>query len=158
MKEAIDRTMIRNLVKEVISEVVKDQIKKVKAGDLKGKAGNGDNVTVETIAIANDDDLSRFVHYLLKLSKNSEDWLALEEGQRVFRLKETVSAMQATLSPSTTGGKTEKIDRGLINENRIAALAKKGIGHIVLGKPVVVTPLGRDKARDLNIILERKKR
>ena len=158
MKEAIDRTMIRNLVKEVISEVVKDQINKVKAGNKKGKAGDGDKVTVETITIASDADLSRFVNYLLDLSKDTEAWLALEEGERVFRLNEGSTRVQVHASQPVPERKTEKIDKGLVNENRITALVKKGIGHLVLGKSVVLTPLGRDKARDLNIFLEREKR
>lgn len=157
MKENIDRSMIRNLVKEVISEVVAGEIQNVNTGQPKRKEETEDNVAVETVTIASDADLSQFVNYMLRLSRNTEAWLAVEAGQRIFRLGNVSRNMPKMVSNSHLEVKTEKIEKGLVNETRIAGLTKEGVGRLILSKSVVLTPLGRDKARDFNMVIEREK-
>jgi hypothetical protein len=112
---------------------------------------------METVTIASDADLSQFVNYMLRLSRNTEAWLAIEAGQRVFRLGSVSRNISKKDSDLSLEVKTEKIDQGLVNETRVAGMAKEGVGRLVLGKSVVLTPLGRDKARDLKMVIEREK-
>ena len=57
----------------------------------------------------------------------------------------------ATATQSTGG---HRIDKGLVAERHIVAAAKSG-KKITVAKGVVVTPLARDKARQLGVVIER---
>jgi hypothetical protein len=60
--------------------------------------------------------------------------------------------MPETEGPERHG--EERMDRGVLSESKVVGLARSG-RRIVLGKRVVVTPLARDKARQLGVKLER---
>jgi len=136
----------------VISDVVAGE---AKAGPGQPKPSHAvRKPVVEEVTISSDADLSRFVKHLLALSKNAETWLAVEEGAWKFRFKD--GAVKAA-TRSTPTGKAERIEKGVVSETRIAVLAKEGVSRIELGRSAVLTPLGRDKARQLNISVEREK-
>jgi hypothetical protein len=156
MSDKIDRSLIRNLVREVISEVVAGE---EKAGPGQPKSSRAARKpVVEEVTISSDADLSRFVKHLLALSKNTETWLAVEEGARKFRYKGGVTDVVKGATRSTPTGKVERVEKGVVSETRIVVLAKEGVSRIELGRSAVLTPLGRDKARHLNIIVERENR
>jgi len=48
----------------------------------------------------------------------------------------------------------ERIDKGIVTEKKVMAAAKAG-KKLVVGKGVVLTPLARDKARQLGVEIER---
>jgi hypothetical protein len=152
MSDILDRSLIRNLVREVISEVIAGEVQDGQTPPAKHKP------VVEEVKINNDDDLSRFVKHMLALSKNTESWLAVEEGAWQFRFKRgDGNAAQSVGRSTTSPGRTTRIDKGVVSETRITTLAKEGVSHILLDKSAVLTPLGRDKARQLNISVEREK-
>ena len=91
------------------------------------------------------------------MAKDTEAWLAVEEGTRMFRFKEGAADPIHSGSQTTPAGKVERIEKGLLNEARVAALAKVGVSRIVLGRSAVLTPLGLDKARELNVLVERER-
>jgi hypothetical protein len=52
----------------------------------------------------------------------------------------------------STGG--HRIDKGLVAERHVVAAAKSG-KKLTVAKGVAVTPLARDKARQLGVVIER---
>ncbi|MBT3226053.1 MAG: hypothetical protein HN580_21820 [Deltaproteobacteria bacterium] len=166
MSGNIDRTLIQNLVREVISEVVRGTVpnqqqrgepKQVASKPVEPKPPSYTGKPIlDEVTITTDDELKRFVKYLLVLSKNEATWTAVEKGIWKFRLNtETQGAKDQV------GTKAERItnhlEKGVVGENLINALSKDGINHLVLGKHVVLTPLGKEKARQVNIIIEKEK-
>ena len=73
-------------------------------------------------------------------------------------MKEIRNEMTADLEGAGSTQEVEQVRiRYLGRKGRITTLAKEGVSHIMLGKSAVLTPLGRDKARQLNISVEREK-
>jgi hypothetical protein len=157
MSDKIDQSLIRNLVREVISEVIAGGVTVRQGQDNLKAPPAARKLVVEEVTIASDADLSRFVKHLIALSKDTAAWLAVEEGTRMFRFKDGAIAPSNSGSQTTPAGKVERIEKDLLNEARVAALAKDGVSCIVLGRSAVLTPLGRDKARELNVLVEREK-
>ncbi|MGH6930846.1 MAG: hypothetical protein ACREEE_00275 [Dongiaceae bacterium] len=104
---------------------------------------------VEDVSIGNDGELVVFVRRLLAMAQNQKQRDAIQAGRLKFRLKQAHPA-----SPSSGGGTVERIDKGLVTERKLLATAKSG-KNLVLAKGVVLTPLARDKARQLGVQIER---
>jgi hypothetical protein len=67
------------------------------------------------------------------------------------------AAPAAARPPTTTTPRADtalRIERGAVTERAVVAAAKDG-RRIVLGPCAVVTPLARDKARALGVVLEK---
>jgi hypothetical protein len=58
-------------------------------------------------------------------------------------------------NPVNRGGEF-RLDRGMLSETRIAEIGKRHT-RIIVGADVVVTPLARDRARELKLELVRSK-
>jgi hypothetical protein len=156
MTDTLDKSTLRGLVREVISEVVSDRVKRRKgAADDSGTTTNQGEAVVEEVSITSDADLADFVKRLLSLSKNTEAWLAIEDGQRTFRLKGGTGGQE---SVGESEDKVERIDRGPVSEARIVALGRDGVTRLILGKSAVLTPLARDRARELKIYVQKETR
>jgi hypothetical protein len=160
MTDVLDKTTIRGLVREVISEIVTDRVKghKGETGDS-GKATSQAKAVVEEISIASDADLAVFVKHLLSLSKNTEAWLAIEEGDLTFQLKgEVPGGSGPHAARGASKEKLETIECGPVSEARMVALGRAGVTRLVLGRTAVLTPLARDRARELNIYVQKETR
>jgi hypothetical protein len=108
---------------------------------------------VERVTLAGDDDLNRFVRDLL----TRPDRDAILAGRIRFTLGATEGGPGRIPSGSSGGsppGGPTRIDRGAVTERTVAAAAKAG-GRIVLGPRAVLTPLAREKARALGLVIER---
>jgi len=163
-KSPVDQDAIRTMVRQVLRDAIPESVRaRIAAEARKAAAVPGPPktpATVETgasgrtearteeIAIASDADLAAFVRRLLKLAHDPKQREALEQGRLAFRLK----GQQP--SEPRRGSASEHIDKGLITERTIAAAAKAG-KRLVLGRRVVLTPLARDKARQLGVEIER---
>jgi len=163
-KPPIDRESIRTMVRQVLRDSIPESVRARIAAEA-GKAaashatapklppaadaaGAGKvEARIEEIAIATDADLAAFVRRLLKLGRDPKQREAIEHGRVTFRLKG-----QRPSEPARSGG--ERIDKGLVTERTVAAAAKTG-KRLVLGRRVVLTPLARDKARQLGVEIER---
>ena len=88
------------------------------------------------------------VAWLLELFPNPKQREAMESGRLAFRLK----GARAGEPPRSSGG--ERIEKGLLTERAVIAAAKAG-KRLVVGRRVVLTPLARDKARQLGVEIER---
>ena len=161
MTEKLDPSWIRGLVREVISEIVSDRVN----GCNTGAGGPGEKVAkadpvVEEVTITSDDALAAFVKRLLSLSKNTEEWLSIEEGQRTFRLKcgAAAAAPKAREPEGMVEERTERIEKGPVSEARIVALGRAGVTRLILGKTALLTPLARDRAREMKIHIQKETR
>ncbi len=146
--QASERDALRDLVREVLREVVPN--KRAPAAPAASEAPR-----IEAVSISNDGELQAFVRRLLDLSADSGGREALCSGRHGFRLAGGgPAAPSAPDGAAPAVGGTARIDSGVLSESKVIGLARSG-REIVLGKRVVVTPLARDKARQLGVKLER---
>lgn len=157
-----DSDALRALVREVLRDLVpKARAPGPAAPAVPGAPGGGTvNATeaprVESVSISSDAELQAFVRRLLDLSAEPGGREALRGGRHGFRLATgggaSCAGNGAAGGPEQNG--EERIDSGVLSESKVIGLARSG-HRIVLGKRVVVTPLARDKARQLGVKLER---
>ncbi|MCF6386620.1 hypothetical protein L2K20_06520 [Mycobacterium sp. MBM] len=99
----------------------------------------------DTVRLATDAELDRFVRKLLRLFENPKSRADLKAGRLRFRL-----AGQST----TGGGAAHRIDSGVVTERQIAEI---GTNTLVLGRRAVLTPLAREKARAMGITIQKER-
>ncbi len=174
-RTAIDREALRGLIRQVLQDAVPADLQKKLSAALKNKASapkpgkataaaKPAEQRTDEISIASDADLERFIHRLLALAEDADSREAIKSGRMKFRLAK--SGRRPVISPTappraerapaaapqSTGG--HRIDKGLVAERHIVAAAKSG-KKLTVAKGVVVTPLARDKARQLGVVIER---
>ncbi len=118
---------LRAMVRDVLREALPQ-----KAGAL---------AAVESVQITNDADLAAFVRRVLERQD------AVKSGQLRFTLGSVLAA-----STAPAGGVAIK---GVITEQVVNQHAAAGV--LILAADAVLTPLGRDRARKLNLRLERRR-
>lgn len=149
-REAI-RAMVRQVLRDALPEAVREKIaaQAADAATPKKKAearpAESDSAKTEEVAIATDAELAAFVRRVLEQRE------AIQAGRLKFRLKRARKSADADVAPRGGG---ERVDKGIVTEKRVMAAAKAG-KRLVVGKGVVVTPLARDKARQLGVEIER---
>jgi hypothetical protein len=119
---------LRGMVREVLREVV-------------GQRGQPGLAAIETVRLANDQDLAAFVAWL------SEP--ATAERVRAGKLRFTLGGGGGPAALPAASTLT-----GVITEQKITRLASTGV--VVLGPGAVLTPLARDRARRLGLKIERR--
>jgi hypothetical protein len=154
-KPSIDREAIRAMVRQVLRDALPEAVREkiaAQAADAaapKKKTGapaaESESSKTEDIAIATDAELAAFVRRVIEQRE------AIQAGRLKFRLKRGRKSGDAETAPR---GGNERIDKGIVTEKRVMAAAKAG-KKLVVGKGVVVTPLARDKARQLGVEIER---
>jgi len=139
------RRMVRALLKEALPETLKDA-PAANGPTLEAAiraAANGGSVSV---AIAGDADLDAFARAVASADAAPRD--AIIQGRTRFRL-----------APGKTGTapaerRAVALEKGVINEIKIAELAKEA-DRLLVGPRVVLTPLARDKAREIGLEIVR---
>jgi len=157
MNERPDSQALRRMVREVLREVLP-------AGLNAGAPGAPGAERVETVSIRNDAELAIFVGRLLDLCADRETREALRGGRYRFRLDANrgtgVPAAEMARDGELAGGRhddaVQRFERGVLSEARVVKFAQSA-QRIVVNQRVVVTPLARDKARQLGVKLERVK-
>lgn len=114
------------------------------------RAVEGRNRT-ETVRLTDDKDLDTFVRKLLRLFESPKTRADLKAGRLRFRLAPGSGAAMANGQAQVT----HRIDSGAVTERHIADLAG---GTLVLGPRAALTPLAREKARTLGIVIEKERR
>jgi hypothetical protein len=174
-RNAIDREALRGLIRQVLRDAVPADVQKKLAAALKTKgaapktartpaAASPQEKRTEDVSIATDGDLQRFVQRLLALAEDAAGREALKSGKLKFRLagrgpagaaapKRLPHEERGSSVPQPSGG-GHRIDKGLVAERHIVAAAKNG-KKLTVAKGVAVTPLARDKARQLGVVIER---
>ena len=103
----------------------------------------------EEVALRTDADLDGFVRRLAALCADPKRRAALQQGRHDFRLA-------AASGPSSVAGEVVRVDRGAVTERTVSRAAAQG-ARLVLGKGAVLTPLARDKARSLGVVVEKER-
>lgn len=176
-KAGLDREAMRRMVREVLRDALPEAIKSsaaLKAAAQKAvtsapapaqselaakKAAPGRQSTParqsvgEEVSFQSDQDLAQFVRRIVHLLENPATREAVKSGRHAFKLKRPGSA-PAAASSGRPAGAAEKILKGVVKENTVIDAAKAG-ARLVIGRGVVVTPLARDKARQLGVQIER---
>jgi len=143
MEPPVDLDTLRALVREILRDLVP-------AGSAGAAAPAPPRI--ERVSIDDDAALAAFVRHLLRLFEDPAMREDIRAGRHVFRLKgQAPAAASGGVAPLP-----ERIDAGVLSEAKVIALAASR-DRVVLGKRVAVTPLARDKARELGLKLERER-
>jgi hypothetical protein len=157
MAAGLDKEELRRLVRDVLrstlpadavasSEQPSNLLDAMRQAILPGHSGI---VTV-------DEDLDRFAQAVVHAASHEDLKAAIMSGRLKFVGKtEMKSAITPQENPVARRGDF-RLDYGILSEMRIAEIGKK-YTKIVLGQEVVVTPLARDRARELKLELVRSK-
>ena len=108
------------------------------------KAAADDNVRVR---IASDDDLNAFAREIAKADEAKR--AAILSGQMRF----TLARSGAGAEPRSG---THRLDKGVLTEAMVVEIGRAN-NRIIVGKSVAVTPLARDKAREVKLEIVRDK-
>lgn len=142
--DAISSEDLRKLVREVLRDVVPAKKDATPfAGLLRTALGRSKRVTVNG-------DLNGFARDIAAACDHPDLRAAIRDGQIQFHTASTSSAEAA--APRGM----HRIDKGLLSEAAVIEAARAS-SRIVLGRGVAITPLARDKARELKIELVRDK-
>jgi len=139
MSEALRQT-IRDLLREELQTIRKERVNSGSAQD---------RITEETVSIANDQDLARFVRRMLTVSKDPADREALEAGRHVFRLENrgsTPAHIPRDTALSAVGGAMIQIDKGVVTEKQAMSIPDE-VETVRIAKGVQLTPLASDAIR-----------
>lgn len=127
-----------------------DPVQPAAGGSLERSRSAAGGAVVEEVAIESDADLAAFTLRLLRLLENPRDRQALRSGRLRF-------ALRARQAPADTSTPSLRIDKGAVTERLVDEAASAG-RRLVLGPRAVVTPMGRDRARQLGVLIEKEKR
>jgi hypothetical protein len=174
-RNAIDREALRGLIRQVLQDAVPADLQKKLSAALKNKSSTPKATKpvasaapaeqrTEEVSIASDADLERFVRRLAALAEDAGGRDALKSGRIKFRLAKSGLRSPAILrrpqreAPNSASAAHSaaghRIDKGLVAERHVVAAAKGG-KKLTVAKGVAVTPLARDKARQLGVVIER---
>jgi hypothetical protein len=160
------RAMVAQVVRDVVAEVARGS-SRPPAGSTPpgspaspaptldrpqptGPANAAVRSRVETVRLTGSTDLQRFALRLLELYDNPKTREDVRTGRLSFELAGGVAAPAAP-------GAVERVERGAVTERTVAAAATTG-ARLVLGPRAVLTPLAREKARALGVVVEKERR
>lgn len=157
MTAQLNSEALRRLVREILREAIPAGVQaatKTPARDATSRAASARRE--ESVAIGSDAELKAFVARLLHLFEDPAGREALRSGRHVFRLGQAApgDSRGGNGRVQSAEGGAGRLDKGVLSEARLVSLAKTG-KRITLGKGVTVTPLAKDKARQLGVKLER---
>lgn len=144
--DAISSDELRKLVREVLRDVAPVKAQATPFAAILRTALGGS----KPASVAVDDDLSAFARDIAAACDDADLRAAIRDGKIQFQHR----APQANGAELARG--TYRIDKGLLSETAVIEAARSS-SRIVLGRGVAVTPLARDKARELRIELVRDK-
>lgn len=116
------------------------------ATDVGGHPADG----VELVRLDNDRDLDAFVLRLIRQCENPKFRSDVRSGKHRFTL--APSGVRATSGPVPH----RRIDKGAVTEAHVKDAARAGVS-LMLGPRAVLTPLARDKARSLGVVIEKER-
>ena len=108
------------------------------------------SVEVESVRLASDSDLAGFVMRVLRMCENPRRRDDIRAGRIRFCLEGTGHSGEDPALPAACTIRT-----GVVTERIVEQAANGSCRSITLGPGVVVTPLGRDRARRLGVSIER---
>lgn len=164
MTGRIEREELRQLVRQALKEALGGAgapAASAPAGDLVGEMRDAlrrGRPAKLAVAVATSADLDRFARAIAEAAGAADLKAAIAAGELRFEL----AAGAASPPPPAAGqakaasGGTARIEAGILGEARLAEVARAH-RKIVVGNDVVVTPLARDRARELKVEIVRQK-
>jgi hypothetical protein len=175
----IDREELRKLVREALKEALGGSVPKrapppprsqAAAPATSARPEGGFVATLRAalargrparipVPVGSSADLDRFARDIAGASSHPDLKAAIAAGDLGFDLAGGQAVAQGGLAagarPASTGGAYE-MKNGVLSETKIVEIAR-GHRRILIGADVVLTPLARDKAREMRIELTRQK-
>lgn len=162
MAAGFDREALRALVRQALRESLPDAAGEAPATDdglaatIRSALGRGKPAKV-SVALHVDGDLDRFARGIVEACVDDEIKAAVLAGDLSFEPRQATPSAPVAKTPTQvqkTG--TFEMTSGVLSETRIIEISRTH-NRIVVGKDVVLTPLARDKAREIKIELVRQK-
>ena len=141
---------LRAAVRAVLRDVLPAEV-------LSGAATLGGAVTPEHVSVRTDADLDALVRRVAGLCEDPARRAALREGRHGFRLASASPEHSRGLREAAVhAGGVVRVERGAVTERTVARAAADG-ARLVIGRKAVLTPLARDKARNLGVEIEKER-
>lgn len=143
---------LRAAVRAVLQEVLP-----ASAAGGRAPAAAGERVTLRS-----DADLDAFVRRVAALCEDPAQRNALREGRHAFRLAGAGADAGPSDATAPAGGVPAgmqgvvRVERGAVTERAVLRAAKDG-ARLLIGPRAVLTPLARDKARSLGVVVEKER-
>ena len=157
MADGIDREELRRLVRDVLRSTLsgsatdppaeQNLLDRMRRSILPGGSG----------VVVVSEDLNRFAQTLVHAAAHEDVKAAIMSSRLTFEVNggQSPPPQHQSEKPAPRGGDF-RLDDGMLNETRLAEIGKSHT-RIILGAEVVVTPLARDRARELKLELVRAK-
>ncbi len=111
-------------------------------------ASTGDEV--ELVTLRTDADVALFVRRLAAMCEDPAQRTALRDGPVRFRL----AAGDTHPRTAALAGTVIRVDRGAVTERRVKQASAEG-ARLIVGPRAVLTPLARDRARTMGVVVEK---
>jgi hypothetical protein len=156
------RTLVRQALKEALGAGAAAKATPTPAAPPPSRAGGlaaaiRDGRTEIGVAVRNADDLARFARDVAEASAEPSVKAAILGGKVRFVLAGAPEVMptRAVAAPAASAAAYE-MKTGVLSETKLVEIARSH-KRIALGAEVVLTPLARDKAREMKVELTRQK-
>jgi hypothetical protein len=157
MADGIDRVELRKLVRDVLHSALHDgklppaalpsnTIERIRAAMLPGGSGE--------VVVAG--DLTTFARDIVAAAAHEDIKAAIMSGRVVFAPAGGQGGPARKTPDNPVAGGIPRIAEGIVNEHKVMEIGRTH-NRLVIGPEVVVTPLARDKARELKLELVRSK-
>ena len=137
------RAAVRAVLRDVLPAAVTDR----------GPATAASAPSPEAVVLRTDADLDAFVRRVASLCAYAGRRSALQDGRHGFRLATGTAAAPGAPAPVPPGD-VIRVERGAVTERTVKAAAAAR-ARLVLGRGAVLTPLARDRARSMGVLVER---
>ncbi len=159
MAAGIDREELRALVREALKESLAASAAAAMpaagglAGELRAALARGRPAHL-SVSVSSSADLDRFAKAIAEACSDDALKAAIVAGDVRFELART--AVPAAKPPVPARGGAFEMSSGVLSEARIVEISRTH-KKILIGSDVVMTPLARDKAREMKVELVRQK-
>lgn len=149
------RRIVREVLRDVLPAVLADEPRPT---STPGPAASERTPTDEVVVLRDDADLHTFIRRVLALADDPRTRADLYSGRHRFRLGVGAepAGVGSTGSPAGPPAGVHRLERGAVTEHRVKEAAAAG-ARLVLGPGAVLTPLARDKARALGVVVEKER-
>jgi hypothetical protein len=144
----IPADLLRDMVREILLDVVESEVSGRVDCVSDGDVGVGN--PREEVSIRSQDDLNRAVRRILADATDPTRRGAIERGDVLFAL----AAPAQTPALAAAVEQVHRVETGAVTERQVRAAAEAG-AVIMTAKRVVITPLAKDKARSLGVVIKR---
>jgi hypothetical protein len=151
-------------LRAAVRAVLRDVLPAAATATSAGAAPSDSEVSLRT-----DADLAAFVRRVAVLCEDAAQRAEPQAGRHRFRLAVTAGGLDKLdhrpdhkrdqrLDHRNSGpagsGAVERVDRGAVTERAVKKAAADG-KRLIVGRRAVLTPLARDKARSLGVVIEK---